>query len=203
VPTAAVGAAATPEGAVVVRIVGRSFQPAGVTVEVGQPVVFVNGDGDEHTATGPGFDTGDIPPGGAATVTFEAPGTYSYVCSYHPEMRGAIEVVSIEGAGTPEPTAQATPASVGPNVAVEIVDVAFAPASLLVPPGTTVIWTNAGVAPHTVSGDFADSGTLEPGQTFSFTFTEPGTYPYRCLFHPGMTGEIVVDPDAPPAIRGS
>jgi len=37
-----------------------------------------------------------------------------------------------------------------------------------------------------------DSGFLEPGDTFTFTFTEAGTYPYFCLPHPFMTGTITV-----------
>jgi len=36
------------------------------------------------------------------------------------------------------------------------------------------------------------SGTLAPGQQWSYTFTTPGVYPYFCSIHPGMDGEITV-----------
>ena len=39
---------------------------------------------------------------------------------------------------------------------------------------------------------FEDSGLLEPGQSFSQIFAEPGTYHFRCAPHPWMEGTIVV-----------
>ena len=78
--------------------------------------------------------------------------------------------------------------------AVTIIDFAFQPASLEVPMGTTVTWTNQGTAPHTVTADDGafDSGTLQPGSTFSLTFDTPGTFTYHCEIHPNMMGTIVV-----------
>jgi plastocyanin len=82
----------------------------------------------------------------------------------------------------------------GTEMAVQIIDFAFEPATLEVPAGTTVVWTNAGSAPHTVTSDADafDSGRLDPGGTFSMTFDTPGTYHYHCEFHPGMQATIVV-----------
>jgi hypothetical protein len=79
---------------------------------------------------------------------------------------------------------------------VSIVDFAFEPATLDVPAGATVVWTNQGAAPHTVTGDFADSGILEPGQTFSHAFAESGEQSYACALHPQMTGTIRVSAGA-------
>ena len=78
--------------------------------------------------------------------------------------------------------------------AVSIVDFAFQPASLEVPVGTTVTWTNAGAAPHTVTADDGafDSGELAPGASFSQTFDTAGSFAYHCEIHPNMTGTIVV-----------
>ena len=80
------------------------------------------------------------------------------------------------------------------GTAVSIVDFAFQPASIEVPAGSTVTWTNAGAAPHTVTADDGsfDSGQLKPGATFSQTFSTPGTYTYHCEIHPQMTGTVVV-----------
>ena len=74
---------------------------------------------------------------------------------------------------------------------VSAVDTAFEPRELAVSPGTTVVWTNEGSLPHTVTADDGsfDSGTLEPGETFQFIFETAGEYPYYCEFHGGPGGE--------------
>ena len=77
---------------------------------------------------------------------------------------------------------------------VAIIDFAFDPATLEVPIGTTVTWTNQGTAPHTVTADDGtfDSGALQPGSTFSVTFDTPGTFAYHCEIHPNMMATIIV-----------
>ena len=79
-------------------------------------------------------------------------------------------------------------------VAVQVVDFAFEPATVTVPAGATVTWTNTGARPHTVTADDGsfDSGRLDPGEQFSQTFDQPGTFTYFCGFHPEMQGSIVV-----------
>lgn len=77
---------------------------------------------------------------------------------------------------------------------VTIRDFAFAPAELEVAPGTEITWTNDDPAPHTVTaedGSF-ESGTLEPGQTFSVSVQGNGPVTYRCEIHPDMLGTITV-----------
>jgi plastocyanin len=77
---------------------------------------------------------------------------------------------------------------------VTIRDFTFAPAELEVAQGTEVTWTNDDPAPHTVTaedGSF-DSGTLEPGQTFSVSVQGNGPVTYRCEIHPDMVGTITV-----------
>src|SRR5215211_4606664 len=77
---------------------------------------------------------------------------------------------------------------------VQVVDFAFEPGMLTVPAGATVSWTNAGSRTHTVTADDGsfDSGRLDPGEQFSQTFDQPGTFTYHCGFHPEMQGSIVV-----------
>src|SRR5215207_3607445 len=77
---------------------------------------------------------------------------------------------------------------------VQVIDFAFEPAAVSVPAGATVTWTNTGSRPHTVTADDGsfDSGRLDPGELFSQTFDEPGTFTYFCGFHPEMQGSIVV-----------
>jgi plastocyanin len=75
----------------------------------------------------------------------------------------------------------------------------FIPNSLTISRGTTVLWQNTESATHTVSSGVPGaldnrfrSGPLGVGQTFSFTFTNPGTYPYFSELDQGMTGTIIV-----------
>jgi plastocyanin len=87
-------------------------------------------------------------------------------------------------------TAQSTPTA----RSVSIEDFYFEPAEAAVQPGDTVTWTNEGARPHTVSADDGsfDSGTLQPGQSFSRTFEAPGTVAYHCAIHPSMMGSVSV-----------
>jgi hypothetical protein len=70
----------------------------------------------------------------------------------------------------------------------------FVPQAATINPGTTVTWTNNDSVTHTVTSDSGifNSGSLAPGQSFSFTFPSAGTFTYHCTIHPYMTGSIVV-----------
>ena len=101
---------------------------------------------------------------------------------------------------TLQPAAQAKPPNLPLNVAkvdgpqVRIEDFYFTPATLTIPVGTTVTWTNNDGTLHTVTSAtkvFTSDG-LDEGGAFSYTFTSPGTYSYYCKLHPHMTGTIVV-----------
>lgn len=77
-------------------------------------------------------------------------------------------------------------------VPVAAYDGYFEPADITVPSGTTVVWTNEGVQPHTVTahdGSFA-SGTLYPGESYAVTFYGLGTYTYQCS--DAMQGSVTV-----------
>jgi plastocyanin len=72
----------------------------------------------------------------------------------------------------------------------------FDPATVTIPAGTTVIWSNKTDVAHTIQSDnidFDDSGLLDAGSSFSETFDKPGTYSYACGPHPWMTGTITVE----------
>lgn len=93
------------------------------------------------------------------------------------------------------------------TVSMELIS--FKPEVTEVSAGDTVTWVNDEAASaHTVtSGEVEqgtggvtaspdgrfDSGNVGPGDTFEFTFEEPGTYAYYCAIHPAtMTGEVRV-----------
>ncbi len=81
-------------------------------------------------------------------------------------------------------------------------NMSFYPANRTVEPGTTITWVNESDEMHTVTsgtdgnhdGEF-DSGEIMPGEEFSYTFDDEGTYDYYCVPHlqNGMTGTITVD----------
>ena len=71
----------------------------------------------------------------------------------------------------------------------------FTPQTLTVKAGTTVTWTNKDDIPHGIASDnnaFKRSPALDTDDSYSFTFTTPGTYQYFCYVHPFMKGTIVV-----------
>lgn len=77
---------------------------------------------------------------------------------------------------------------------VKIDNFSFGPASVTIPVGTTVTWTNHDDVPHVVASDdnLFKSQALDTEDRFAFTFTKPGTYEYFCAIHPKMTGKVVV-----------
>jgi plastocyanin len=97
----------------------------------------------------------------------------------------------------------ATSVSIVPGSS-SLTDTAFSPNPIQVSVGTTVTWTNNDSQPHTVTSGsngqpddkFNSSPNfnplLNPGQTFSFTFTQAGNYPYFCMLHPNMVGTVSV-----------
>lgn len=71
------------------------YKPGVVTVAVGGKVKWTNRGAVEHSATriGGGFDTGLLNPGASKKVAFTKAGTFKYVCSIHPKMKGTVKAV--------------------------------------------------------------------------------------------------------------
>lgn len=76
----------------------------------------------------------------------------------------------------------------------------YIPEAVAVDAGQTVVWKNGDAAFHSVtSGSYGeadglfDSGHMDPEETFSYTFDEPGVYDYHCTLHPWMSGIIAVE----------
>jgi plastocyanin len=96
---------------------------------------------------------------------------------------------------TPSAAEGAQPAEGAPAAAggtVRMAGLAFAPGTLTVARGSTVVFDNDDTAPHTVTARSGgvDSGVLDPGRQFSLTATEG--FDYFCTIHPSMTAKIVV-----------
>jgi plastocyanin len=99
------------------------------------------------------------------------------------------------GDGTGQSSASPSGGAAGAK-AVTIEDYTYRPASISVPKGTTVTFTNRDSTPHTAtskeSGAF-ESGSIDTGKTGKIRLEESGTFAYYCAFHPFMKGTIVVE----------
>jgi plastocyanin len=85
----------TGSGAVTIDITNFKYKPASLTVKRGSTVTWVNGDAAPHTATAGGaggFDTGTLNKGDKKTLTLGKPGTYAYICAFHPFMKATVVV---------------------------------------------------------------------------------------------------------------
>ncbi len=90
-PTAAV----TPKtGATDVNISGFQFGPVAMKIAAGQAVNWINGDDSPHqiAVTGKPLKTGVLLKGQGASLKCDEAGTFSYICSLHPAMKGTVEV---------------------------------------------------------------------------------------------------------------
>jgi amicyanin len=86
-----------------VAIADFAFSPPMLTVTAGDTVTWTNEDAVAHTATSTAgaFDSGDLAQGASFSFTFTTPGTYTYLCTPHPDMTGQIVVVAAAPAATP------------------------------------------------------------------------------------------------------
>jgi plastocyanin len=87
-----------------IKIDDYTYAPIRTTVSTGTKVKFTNNGVTPHNATssdGGGWDTGLLTKGESATVTFNRPGTYTYICTPHPSMIGQIIVTGQAVADAP------------------------------------------------------------------------------------------------------
>jgi plastocyanin len=77
---------------------------------------------------------------------------------------------------------------------VTIDNFTFAPPALTIAVGTTVKWLNRDDIPHTVveKNKSFRSKALDTDDSYSFTFSTPGTFDYFCSLHPHMVAQVIV-----------
>ena len=74
---------------------------------------------------------------------------------------------------------------------IEMRGMQYVPASLNVHRGDVVIWTNRDLVPHTAtSAGWFDSGSIAPGDSWTYVIREPVELDYLCSFHPTMKGQL-------------
>lgn len=113
------------------------------------------------------------------------------------------------GGGSDAP--DAAPGDAAAEVTIE--GIAYEPGDITIATGETVTWSNEDEVDHTVTSglpgkqgipgvnegteprpDGSFDGVLpDAGATFSFTFTEAGTYRYYCEIHASMRGVVTVE----------
>lgn len=162
---------------------------AGREAKPGKFEVAANHSHDNHSQDTPSHDTG----------------------AAHDHADASAHVTPVSEDVTTEPRAEAVEGEVlEGEVAVDITEFAFEMPELRIKRGTTVTWTNRDAALHTVTeglpgadpkGRAFDSSLeaegvpmmLNQGESWSYTFDEPGEYDYYCLPHPFMTAKVTVE----------
>lgn len=197
------------------------FNPDELKVTTGTTITWRNTGDTAHTVTADNgsIDSGPIAPGDTFVRTFDNAVALTYKCTPHPWMTGTV-IVSKPGEKPPVvvPKPKPRPGTNGrpqPPAAVDSSDRegsepmtfdaqivegsiadpdswGFAPETLTVRQGDTVRWTNAGSIQHTVTGTGLDSGMLDPGSVYTFTFGQLGTISFACVPHPWMQGAVQV-----------
>ena len=192
--------------------VGPSHWSAFHVIGALMDTVYIDGDpaNVEH-----GMQTLSIPPSGGAIVDmyFRDPGGKNPFVThdFSDAQKGAIGVFSV-GSGTTtsittsttasaSTTSSTSPAtashvSIPSGAGMDTSSPGYSPDTITVVIGVnnTVVWVNNDNMPHTVTATnkLFDSGNMNPGDTFSYTFTSPGVYGYGCSYHSWMKGTVVV-----------
>jgi plastocyanin len=99
--------------------------------------------------------------------------------STHQSLNDATTILIVSGASSPtNPTGHFSPNTITVEIGVN----------------NTIVWINEDYSIHTItsnSGTF-DSGLMNSGDKWSYTFFSPGVYAYHCAIHPYMTGTVIV-----------
>ncbi len=195
-----------------IAIQSFAFNPQTATVPNGTTVTWTNQESattqiinapNGMFAQGYMFKSSPLEMGQSYSFTFNASGTFQYFDSLHPAITG--KVIVMPGMTTaPTPQVTTTPANqtnASSSFTITIQSFAFNPQTATVLNGTTVTWTNQESATTQIinapnamfnQGYMFNSGPLEMGQNYSFTFNASGTFQYFDSLHPAVTGKIIV-----------
>jgi len=182
----------------------RRYNGPGNATDVATAIA-VDGSGNVYIAGG---STGDGTSKDYATIKYSLNGDIAWVARYNGPGNGEDAVywaMALDGSANVYVTGYSDGSGLISDYAtikyvqgfshISIVDFAFDPQVDTITIGDSVRWTNNGAVSHTSTSDAKslwDSGTLNPGESFTFQFNDLGSYPYHCEFHLSMAGTIVV-----------
>jgi plastocyanin len=176
------------------------YSPDRAIVTQGYIIEWINEDVAPHTVTssvdyGETFDSSLISAGEKFTLdtTNLEIGEHEYLCIVHPWMIGTLVI---------EAPKEATKIIIPEGAAIpEDGKIFYNPETINISTGTTVEWINEDAAMHTATSGIPasgadgvfDSGILNLGDTYQFTFADVGNYDYYCILHPWMIGTVNVE----------
>lgn len=114
----------------------------------------------------------------------------------------SVAATACSGGGETTTTGGDTPTTVttGPSTGTEgaqvvISNYAYEPAEVTIKAGESVTWTNEDSVRHNAASDenAFEGPLLSKGESYTFTFDAPGTYPYHCTPHPYMKATVIVE----------
>lgn len=106
----------------------------------------------------------------------------------------AVALIGLGGMSSPSSGPIVTTVIQPSGSSVEARELNFIPEDITVTIGVDniVSWVNEDNTFHTVVSDLFDSGPVDTGEEFSFTFEQSGKYEYFCSLHPWMSGSVTV-----------
>ena len=157
-------------------------------------LVFTNAATDEQVTV---TATADGTPGHyVASATLPSSGAWRWKLQPFGEEEGyslPLQAFQVHDAGEQPAPAKDAPARA--TFAAQAIDSLFEPREIGIEAGTTVTWKNTGKLPHAVTSidESFVSGAIAPGESYSFTFTEPGAFTYYCEYHAQKPAASVAD----------
>ncbi len=177
---------------------GNTTRPPFLTRNSGRLVRQTGPDSAEPVATGLDLPIAlAIGPDGAFYISSPAIGAEDGSGVVLRIMPGGDEPLMMTSALQPSSSCVPPSDAAGSTVTIEIYDFGFSPERVEIKAGTAVTWVNTGAVDHTTvafrrSRKIWDSTIMQPGDRFTFTFDQPGSYDYLCGLHPDMKGRIEV-----------
>jgi plastocyanin len=109
-----------------------------------------------------------------------------------PAARSTLQAVQTGTASASAVQSPVADASAPLVLHVAMKNMKFSPATIEIKKGDTVEWKNDDITPHTATSAAFDSGSIASDAGWRHTFTQAGSFPYYCTFHPGMKGTVVI-----------
>jgi plastocyanin len=92
--------------------------------------------------------------------------------------------------GTSAPAPSTGGSATGTTVVMK--NFAFDPTAPTAKAGETITFKNEDTVAHNVKINGQESGVMDPGKDWTVKIDKAGAYPFSCIIHPSMTGNLTV-----------